>query len=120
MIELKSEKRIPHNYFNQKVMNWILENQNDLDFNVVSNTSGFCNSCEIDSRYERGNTVFYRMDEERESKYFDYICMIDSDYLLKVIPNLNEEEKEELEDIAQVWVYYCPDCKEWALDGANI
>jgi hypothetical protein len=120
-MELKQEKRIEHNYFNEKVMKWILENPGEQQFYDVTNTQGFGCSCVIESRYKHGNMIFYRIDEDGiESSYLDYIWRIDSDYLIEVIPDLTEEEKEELEDIEQVCVYYCPDCGSWALDGANI
>lgn len=121
MFELNPEKCIDHNLLNEKVMKWVLAHQQEQDFNVITNTQGFGCRCEIESRYERGNTVFYRIDEEgQETSYFDYLWVLDSEYLIPLIPELTAEEKEELEDIQQVWVYYCPDCKEWAMDGENI
>ncbi|MCM3603219.1 hypothetical protein M3175_20995 [Robertmurraya korlensis] len=122
MIFLKPEKRIPHNYFNEKVYNWVLQNQDEEKaFYEVHGSQGCC-SCEIRSVYRNGKLDgFYRIDSEgNENYYFDYTWYIESEYLIEQIPNLTADEIEELEDMEQVWIHYCPECHEWAMDGANI
>ena len=95
---LLAEKYSRHNYHNEKVAKWILDNF-DGQIELVRPGESFC-SCE-DTEYDR---------TER----------IDSEYIIDAIPNLTTEEVNELIDIEQVWVYYCPRCLEWAMDGLNI
>ncbi|MFP7442623.1 MULTISPECIES: hypothetical protein [Bacillus] len=116
---LKAENRIPHNYNNEKVTNWILKNADTLSRETDFSSNGnFCNSCYT---YERENGKGYLVEfQGKEEKYFDYLYRIDIEELFEGIPNLTFEEKEELEEAAQIWVYYCPFCKEWAVDGAHI
>jgi hypothetical protein len=122
MIVLLPEKRISHNYYNEKLVKWILENQSEYQFDSAGTTQGFGCGCEIESRYKYGKLDgFYRInDDGTETWYMDYVWHIDADYIIPLLPDLTEDEIEEIEDIEQIWVYYCPECHSWALDGANI
>jgi hypothetical protein len=94
---LALDKYTEHNYHNEKVKLYIAENF----YGDREESTGWGCACE--------NEVDH-----------DFTDRIDSEFLVKAIPNLTDEEKEELMDIEQLWVYYCPMCEHWGMDGQNV
>lgn len=100
------KKYVKHNFHNKKVNQWLIENHTGGD-----------GSRQWGHGYgdEFGQCDCHEKDEEYEFYYDKY----DYEELIKAIPQLTEEEKEELEGVENIRVYICPDCGEWSVDGDN-
>ena len=133
MADLIAEKQIAHNYDNEKVEKWLIENHepsiDQVNWGCEGGNNWGC-SCDTyekfeDFEYDDGyikpmSLGFFVEVDGKEMDYVAYYDKYDWEYLVKAIKDLTEEEKEELEDIGNLRVYYCGVCHEWALDGDNL
>ncbi|MFS0783329.1 hypothetical protein [Bacillus sp. 1P06AnD] len=119
-IILIKEKQVHHNYHNEKVAKWLLENHTPEQ--TCSPITNFCSCDTYENIHPKtGNSLgLYIIFNGEEERYYDYSDDVIAEDIIKFVPGLTEEEKEELHDIEAVRVYYCPFCLEWATDGANI
>ncbi|WP_220775577.1 hypothetical protein [Bacillus sp. BML-BC060] len=121
-MELKLEKYRKHNFHNEKVVRWVSETleleTNQIEYNSdPKNTFG----CDCDYPRKKGGE-YYAKDENgeiTEVEFMNYYNKSNSQVLVKYIPDLTEEEKEELLDLGNLRIYGCPRCQIWSLDGDN-
>ena len=123
-MELKLENYFQHNYHNEKVVKWMVENH-------VPDTKQEAWGCDGDNNWgcdcdtypvqmsERIIYYYVKLNQE-EIFYQAYYDKYDFEYLIKEIPDLTEEEIEELEDVENIRIYYCDVCHLWCLDADNI
>lgn len=118
---LKRENYYAHNYHNDKVFEWVLKNHKPTE--IMGNTSGFETTCDVyEKRNESGHSLgFFIEDKDNdETRYYDYTDSYDPEDIISVVGGLSDAEKAELLDIQTLYVYYCPFCEQWSMDGANI
>lgn len=116
------EKRLHHNYNNLKVAKWIVKNTSKVDWEECHDTTGICYQCSVYKKYSNlGRDLGYHIKKNGiEVKYYDQNGKIDTDVIISEIKNLTDREKRDLVDMEQVWIYLCPECGQWAMDGADI
>lgn len=99
------EKYGQHNFHNEKVNKWLIENHAGGAWSThwgCKEGDGFGCGC-----------------EEENEEYDHYYDKYDYEELIAGIPDLTEEEKEELESVENIRVYLCPECGTWSVDGDN-
>lgn len=107
-MKLDPKKYRGHNVHDEKLNKWILENHVPTELAT-------------DWGCKRGQENDFgcwceELDEDYDHYYDKYVCK----YLVEEIPNLTEDEKEDLESLDRIRVYACPICGAWSVDGDNI
>lgn len=119
---MKLEKNIHHNYNNKKVIEWIAANHvpttEQETYGCYDN--GWGCSCVTEPDYETDNKEEFVEIDGKKVLYQAYYDKYYAKDLTIHIPNLTEEEKEDLIETGNLRVYYCSHCHEWALDGDEI
>lgn len=113
-MKLKMEHYKSHNFHNDKVIDWVLENH----IPTVDQFSGYG---------LKGNnwgclclTGEGPKDDDSDFEYIAYYDKIDAEWLVQEgIEGLTEQDKEEILDIENLRIYACPTCEKWSLDGDN-
>ncbi len=103
-----------HNYHNEKVVKWFAGNY-EVDEDSLEESGPFGCCC---STYYKDD-VTYLLDDDgnkTDKLYKVYFEIVDVEEFMDKIPDLTEEEREELLDMGILRIYLCPECENWSLD----
>ena len=111
---LESKKYVKHTVHNEKLNKWLIENHigctHSTDYmGITKGSSSLVCDCHMK---DEGYVFFYDKypTSEEAGAHEDEI-------LVHLIPELTEEEKEDLRDYENIRIYLCPVCGAWGVDS---